>query len=593
MAQTASKEEVFEFPAGGIADFYLNDNEFEEMNRKDAEREFGGSGIANFQDVATRMASYGRYGDDRIVHAETGELVVPKALIEDNPELRDSIFSHLRDMGVKDPERYVVGSGANSLNPETGLPEFFLKKIFKKVTRAVKKIGKSVVKLVKKIAPIVIPFALNALFPGMGAIYQGALGAGIGTLVQGGDLKDAFKSALIGGALGGAVSGVQGAMAAKTAGTSMTQGALDGIKNAAKFSNLTTAGKQLMTGQFGQAGLDAVTMSPEALGAPVAATSPGDVVAQATDLDAATRNQLYGVQPRPVVQGAGVPSAYGPDPMAMGSTGGVGDQSAMFTSGVPTPDASSLNISTQTTPSSFMDTVSEYSTKAGDLLTRGGQTSEAVAGAQAAAEQKAIQDTLTKYGFKGALVDAPAKIAAEAIAQGKAAAAAAAPGMLATYGPSLALAGTAAYAGGFFDTPEEDPVDIPPTGAELIAANPEKYRVQNLASYASSGPTEVASPYTVIPGQGVFTNPFFRPDFSVRPVQSAAQGGEIFPRRTGGIMPNEGIPGQDSVRAMLMPGEFVMTTDAVKGLGNGNNQQGINNMYQMMRGLEAKGKAMA
>jgi hypothetical protein len=165
--------------------------------------------------------------------------------------------------------------------------------------------------------------------------------------------------------------------------------------------------------------------------------------------------------------------------------------------------------------------------------------------------------------------------------------------MLATYGPSLALAGTAAYAGGFFDTPEEDPADIPPTGAELIAANPEKYRVQNLASYASSGPTEVASPYTVIPGQGVFTNPFFRPDFSVRPVQSAAQGGEIFPRRTGGIMPNEGIPGQDSVRAMLMPGEFVMTTDAVKGLGNGNNQQGINNMYQMMRGLEAKGKAMA
>lgn len=58
-------------------------------------------------------------------------------------------------------------------------------------------------------------------------------------------------------------------------------------------------------------------------------------------------------------------------------------------------------------------------------------------------------------------------------------------------------------------------------------------------------------------------------------------------------MPNEGVPGQDSVRAMLMPGEFVMTTDAVRGLGNGNNEQGINRMYDMMRGLEAKGKAMA
>jgi hypothetical protein len=72
-----------------------------------------------------------------------------------------------------------------------------------------------------------------------------------------------------------------------------------------------------------------------------------------------------------------------------------------------------------------------------------------------------------------------------------------------------------------------------------------------------------------------------------------AEGGEIFPRRVGGIMPNEGTPGKDSVRAMLMPGEFVMTTDAVKGLGNGNNEQGIRNMYDMMRGLEAKGRSMA
>ena len=40
----------------------------------------------------------------------------------------------------------------------------------------------------------------------------------------------------------------------------------------------------------------------------------------------------------------------------------------------------------------------------------------------------------------------------------------------------------------------------------------------------------------------------------------------MFPRRTGGIMPDEGIAGEDSVRALLMPGEFVMTTDAVKAL---------------------------
>jgi hypothetical protein len=44
---------------------------------------------------------------------------------------------------------------------------------------------------------------------------------------------------------------------------------------------------------------------------------------------------------------------------------------------------------------------------------------------------------------------------------------------------------------------------------------------------------------------------------------------------------------------MLMPGEFVMTTDAVKGLGNGNLNKGINNMYSVMRNLEQRGRAMA
>jgi len=42
-----------------------------------------------------------------------------------------------------------------------------------------------------------------------------------------------------------------------------------------------------------------------------------------------------------------------------------------------------------------------------------------------------------------------------------------------------------------------------------------------------------------------------------------------------------------------MPGEFIFTTDAVRGAGNGNLRQGINNMYNVMRNLEARGKRMA
>ena len=58
-------------------------------------------------------------------------------------------------------------------------------------------------------------------------------------------------------------------------------------------------------------------------------------------------------------------------------------------------------------------------------------------------------------------------------------------------------------------------------------------------------------------------------------------------------MPHEGVPDEDSVRALLTPGEFVMTTDAVKGLGNGNSRRGINNMYALMDNLETKGRRMA
>ena len=81
------------------------------------------------------------------------------------------------------------------------------------------------------------------------------------------------------------------------------------------------------------------------------------------------------------------------------------------------------------------------------------------------------------------------------------------------------------------------------------------------------------------------TNPGMAPAYET--------GGQVFPRRNGGIMMDEGIPNEDSVRAMLMPGEFVMTTDAVRGAGNGNVDQGIKNMYTVMRGLERRGGAMS
>ena len=70
-----------------------------------------------------------------------------------------------------------------------------------------------------------------------------------------------------------------------------------------------------------------------------------------------------------------------------------------------------------------------------------------------------------------------------------------------------------------------------------------------------------------------------------------AEGGEAYPRRTGGIGPGEGSGTKDDVPALLMDGEFVMTRKAVKGAGNGSIKKGINRMYDVMRNLESKATA--
>lgn len=75
-------------------------------------------------------------------------------------------------------------------------------------------------------------------------------------------------------------------------------------------------------------------------------------------------------------------------------------------------------------------------------------------------------------------------------------------------------------------------------------------------------------------------------------IRFAADGGlsdpMSFPRRNGGIDPSEGSGTKDDVPAMLMAGEFVLTKDAVKGLGDGNQRKGIQRAYDMMDKLEAR-----
>jgi hypothetical protein len=135
------------------------------------------------QNLADNLAALGRYEDTYMVHAAEGETVVPRDVLDANPILKTALFAQMRSMGIENPDRYVVGSGLNSVNPITGQPEFF----FKKIKRLLKKIA----------APVggTIGFALAGP---AGA----AIGSGLGSLVGGASPKQALGTAAIGGFLG-------------------------------------------------------------------------------------------------------------------------------------------------------------------------------------------------------------------------------------------------------------------------------------------------------------------------------------------------------------------------------------------------------
>ena len=184
-------------PEGGLASFLTSN--LDEID--DSRLLFGKqSGINSHRGIAEKMAGFGRNGDTEMIHAEKGEIVIHPKLLEENPRLAQEMMDAFSSSGVN-LDRYTVGGEANSINPRTGQAEFF----FKKLVKGVKKI-------VKAVAPIVVPLALNIIAPGMGAIAAGALGGGITTLIQGGNFKDALKSAAMGGVMGGISSGIKGAM---------------------------------------------------------------------------------------------------------------------------------------------------------------------------------------------------------------------------------------------------------------------------------------------------------------------------------------------------------------------------------------------
>ncbi len=128
--------------------------------------------MAPLENVATGLASLGRFEDNYIVHASEGETVIPKEVLDANPKLKSNLFKQMKAVGIENPESYIVGNELNSKNPVTGQPEFFFKSI-------------------KKFLPTIGAIVGNIIAPGIG----GAIGSGLGSLAAGQPVDKALVNA--------------------------------------------------------------------------------------------------------------------------------------------------------------------------------------------------------------------------------------------------------------------------------------------------------------------------------------------------------------------------------------------------------------
>jgi hypothetical protein len=503
---------------------------------------FAEGGIINAKVIAKELASMGRNGDTMLAHITPLEATM------------------LRKMG-----------GSGTINPDTGLPEFFLKKIKKAVGKvfkgagkvvkgALKGIGRAVKSIAKStIGKMALTFAAVYFMGPAGLNLAGGAGSITGitnaaaanmvntfagsTLVNvasGQNIGDAIKGGLVSGALAGGTTallggGVPGAprdvpAPVVEAGTNLAGTAGEPLAGSSLASSLSDVAPQ-------------IPMQP-----PVPAPSFGSGI----DL---------GNVPKGIDFGAGAPTSFGSQNIGtgLGTVPAPSFGSGIDLGNVPTdppqqgflPDAFT-KVRDTFSPSAIKQAGVESAQRAGQMAADATVGSEAV---KAAAYQRAYD--------------------------------AAMPGVLAQYGPLAGLGlGAAALMGGFTpESPKPPPGFSSPTGEELLAANPEKYGL------SFGGTRTIAAsrnPYDTMYYNPM--NPYRSPvEGGINSVAMLAKGGTAkFPRKTGAIS-GPGTGTSDSVPAMLSDGEFVFTAKAVRAMGNGSRRKGAKRMYTMMKDLERKG----
>ena len=468
--------------------------------------------------------------------------------------------------------------GSGSINPATGLPEFFsLKGAFKKLGSAVKKFASSTV------GKIVIGAALfavsggtaTALLSGYGsaavAAGQGFI-AGAGTnLLAGGNLKDSLKAGAKGALTAGAFKGIkEGASAFK------------GIK-ATAAATTTTSGATTFPATDTAKGITSSTLESAA---PVKWQAPMQVSAATP---AYTPPAPQGISNLSAVN---VPVPTAPVSSSIYNLTGTrvpGATEAFNYNPTPFPKGA-ITAGTSTPPTGFFGNVKAAINPNDDVgimkgLNRAFNPNEIKAAGMSQANDLAITEGL-KAGAPGSAAYTSAYDAAYKAAM---------PGMIQQYAPLIAGGlGIMAATGGFnAEQPEvpagfEDMVKGISPGQKLLTEKPEQYGLQfgGVNTTYAYNPAQYAMPYA--PYAPPPTAPARMRQGGVASLMGYKEGSpDSYPRKTGHIA-GPGTGTSDDVPAMLSDGEFVFTAKAVRAMGNGSRRAGAKRMYAMMKNLEGR-----
>jgi hypothetical protein len=500
---------------------------------------FAKGGVASLRPMAQAMADAGRNGDTMVAHISPIEAQI------------------LRRIG-----------GSGTTNPTTGMPEFFLKKLYKKIGKTIKKFANTTIgKIVIGTALFMVagPAAAGMLFgstaaPALIAATSGFVAGAGSSLIAGGNFKDSLKAGAIGAVAAGAVSGVtQGASAFKS--TTPTPApvresiaavdrtadlALPDVSTAA--AETVAAGTPMPMDPFA-ASPTGMSVAPQPVVPPIPAAPPirpGDPFAASGAPVARAPTSL--AAPRAPVQ-SGVASL----PQNAGVT------ADMYTNAVSGSPA--VATGSQTAAPGFFESIKGAVTPNDGVGFKQGLKDAFLPG-----KGKSFTEILQENGIN------PINATEAQLANAKAMAAESAVGLGRQYLPLAAAGmGIAGLTGAF--SPEQP--QLPPgyedfmnaPGQRLLEQYPERYGL----SFGGVNTMSQTAPYQM-----------YRP-------YGAATGGSTsdFPRKNGHIN-GPGTGTSDDIPAMLSDGEFVFTAKAVRNLGNGSRRKGAKKMYALMKKLEGR-----